>query len=48
MKDKDIHIRITSKRHDQIKSLAEKDKRKLTAIIDIALERYLDSRKGEK
>ncbi len=47
MKDKDIHIRIETKEYERIKDLAKKDRRKITAIIEIALERYLNSRKED-
>lgn len=44
MKKKDIHIKIEEHKLSTLKSLAGKDKRKISAIIDIALTRYLKKR----
>lgn len=44
MKDTSIHIRMSKDRYKAIKTLAEKDNRKMTGIIDIALDRYLKER----
>ena len=44
MKTTSIHIRISKEKHQAIKTLAKKDNRKMTAIIDIAIDRYLRER----
>ena len=44
-KDKDIHIRISSEKYSAIKRLAKKEYRKVTAVIDIALDNHLKSKK---
>ena len=44
-KKADIHIRVKESWLKTIKDLAAKDNRKQTAIIEIALERYLKLRK---
>lgn len=44
-KNKSIHIPISSERLEALRKVAEKDRRKITAIIDIAIERYLKKRK---
>jgi len=45
MKTKEIHIRVTDEVFEAVENLALLDKRKKTAIIDIALENYLKKRK---
>ena len=44
-KDKSKHIRISSEKLNQLKSLAKRDRRKVTAVIDLAIEQYLKGRK---
>lgn len=44
-KRREVHIRTTVDRYQKIKKLAEKDNRKVTAIIEIALDQYLKGRK---
>ena len=46
IKNKDIHIRISDDKLKELKIIAEKDRRKVTAVIDIAIERFLRSRYG--
>ena len=41
----DVHIYISKEKYSLVKKLAERDNRKITAIIDIALDRYLKSKK---
>ena len=43
-KQRDIHIRISEEKYTAIKELAKKEYRKVTAIIDMALDRYLKQR----
>ena len=43
-KDKDLHIRISDDKLKQLRQIAEKDKRKITAVIDIIIERFLKQR----
>ena len=45
MKNKDLHIRISEVKLKRLRIIAEKDRRKITAIIDIAIDRFLKSRK---
>ena len=44
-KTRDMHIVTTVERYNLIKALADKDRRKVTAIIELALDQYLNSRK---
>lgn len=45
IKDRDIHIRISDEKYKLVKILAERDRRKVSAIIEFALDRYLKERK---
>ena len=42
---KDIHIRINEKKYGLVKELAKKEYRTITAVIDIALDNHLKSKK---
>ena len=44
-KNKDIHIRISDEKLKALRLIAGKDRRKITAVIDIAIERFLIRRK---
>lgn len=44
MKERDIHIRISDDKYQILKQIAEKEYRKVTAIIERAIDRYLKSR----
>ena len=45
MKDKSIHIRISEEKLKKLRKLAEMDRRKISALIDFAIERYLKGRR---
>ncbi len=45
MKTRDIHIRISEEKYTAIKALAKKEYRKVTAVIDMALDKHLNLRK---
>lgn len=47
MKTRDIHIRISEERFQQIKKLADEQYRKFTSIIDMALDAFFKSDKNE-
>jgi len=44
-KTKEFHIRVTEKVFNTIRKIAEKDRRTVTTVIDIALEIYLMRKK---
>lgn len=44
-KIKDIHIKISEEKYKIIKELADREYRKVTAIIDRALDNYLKAKK---
>lgn len=44
-KTRDIHIKITDEKYALIKQLAEREYRKVTAIVDRALDNYLIAKK---
>ncbi len=48
MKTRDIHIRISEERFQQIKKLADEQYRKFTSIIDMALDAFFKSEKDQK
>lgn len=43
-KDRDVHIKMTVERYKIIKKIADKSYRKVTAIIDMALDEFLEKR----
>jgi len=45
MKIKDIHIRITDDKYKIIKNLADREYRKVTGVIDKAIDNYLNAKK---
>jgi len=45
MKSADIHIRMTDEVLKKLRKIAKKDRRKITAIIELAIEQYLKNRK---
>jgi predicted transcriptional regulator len=45
IKNKSIHIRISEDKLKTLRKLAEIDRRKISAVIDFAIERYLKVRK---
>lgn len=45
MKEKDIHIKISDEKYKLIKNLADREYRKVTAIIDKAIDNYLRAKK---
>jgi len=44
-KTKEFHIRVTEKVFETIRKIAERDRRTITTVIDIALENYLKRKK---
>lgn len=47
-KEKDIHIKVTLEKYQILKDLAREEYRKITAIVDRALDNYLKLRKKMK
>ena len=45
LKNKSIHIPITDEKLKILRNIAKRDRRKITALIDLAIEQYLKSRK---
>jgi len=45
MKIKDIHIKVTDEKYRLIKGLADREYRKITAVIDKAIDNYLRAKK---
>lgn len=45
MKIRDIHIRITDEKYKLIKTIAKGEYRKVTAVIDKAIDNYLRAKK---
>jgi len=45
IKDTSIHIRFSAEKLEKLRLLAERDRRKVSALIDFAIDKYLKGRK---
>jgi len=45
MKERDIHIRLSNDKYQILRQIAEREYRKVTAIIERAIDNYLKAKK---